>query len=108
MNLSKDVTNKIYLDLDQLLIPIIRDSKLLCKILIRLQFKNKTNLMMMFKQKTLPIGHKEFFQIYKDTARVHAFFLYPHRLLTIMKSGKFKKQACLVADGDLFYYEDKQ
>ena len=35
MNLSRDVTNKIHFVLDQLLPPIIRDSKLLCNLKIR-------------------------------------------------------------------------
>jgi len=235
MNLSRDVTNKIHFVLDQLLPPIIRDSKLLCKFLIRLQFKNKTNVMMSFKEKAPTISYKEFVEIYEDTASVHPqretdlnkkseklildhivdgnivevgcgrgylsnilskfgrliatdmvvsnkikqqyqnitfqeanieslpfkdnyfdnvvcthtlehvldinkaiselrrvckrrliivvpqqrpykytfdlhlhFFPYPHSLLTIMKSDNFKKQICLRADGDLFYYEDKK
>lgn len=71
MNLSRDVTNKIHFVLDQLLPPIIRDSKLLCKFLIRLQFKNKTNVMMSFKEKAPTISYKEFVEIYEDTASVH-------------------------------------
>jgi SAM-dependent methyltransferase len=71
MNLSRDVTNKIHFVLDQLLPPIIRDSKLLCKFLIRLQFKNKTNVMMSFKDKVPSMSQKEFVNIYKETASVH-------------------------------------
>jgi SAM-dependent methyltransferase len=71
MNLSRDVTNKIHFVLDQLLPPIIRDSKLLCKFLIRLQFKNKTNVIMSFKDKAPALTQKEFIDIYKDTANVH-------------------------------------
>ncbi|WP_282134459.1 class I SAM-dependent methyltransferase [Seonamhaeicola maritimus] len=71
MKLPRDFTNVFNWILDNLIPPIIRDSRLLVKPFFWLIFKNKGNYFLNFKDKVIGLGHNELIDYYKKTSAAH-------------------------------------
>jgi len=68
--ITRGVTSKINFVFDQLLPPILRDSKWFMGIWFAIVFKEKKNLFMNFKQNAFSVTDAEFAQIYLNTRDV--------------------------------------
>ncbi|MDR3265119.1 MAG: class I SAM-dependent methyltransferase [Synergistaceae bacterium] len=71
MNLSRDFTLKIHFILDQLLPPLLRDSRFLMRWPLKIMFSAKAEEIMDFKE-TLPLmSPEEYVAVYETTAPYH-------------------------------------
>jgi len=71
MNISRDVTLFIHFIFDQLLPPLLRDSKWFMWLPFVILFKDKAQVFIDFKRKAPFLNENEFRDIYLDTASVH-------------------------------------
>jgi len=71
MKLSREITNIIRFILDNLVPPIVRDSKLFMWLPFKLLFKDKSNLFFSFKEKINNLNTSQIAEIYKKTFDVH-------------------------------------
>ena len=69
--LNRNFTNKIRFILDQLLPPIVRDSKILMRFLIKLLYKDATDDFMSFKEKAPFLTDEEYKHIYDKVAHAN-------------------------------------
>ncbi len=71
MNLSRNLTLKIHFILDQLLPPILRDSRLLMCLPLKIMFSRKAQDIMDFKEQLPLMSPKEYIKVYEVTAPYH-------------------------------------
>jgi SAM-dependent methyltransferase len=71
MNLSRNFTLKIHFILDQLLPPILRDSRLFMKLPLKMMFTAKTEEIMNFKEALPLMTPEEYVAVYETTAHYH-------------------------------------
>ncbi len=67
MKLTRNVTRYIHLILDELLPPLVRDSRVLMGILMKLSLKGKSVYFLDFKEKARVLSNDEFQTYYKET-----------------------------------------
>lgn len=66
MKVSRDLSAKIRLLMDEYIPPVIRDSKWFMFILFRFLYKDKADLFKEFKSKAYSLSEKEYAQVYKE------------------------------------------
>lgn len=71
MKISRDVTLMVHFVFDQLLPPILRDSKWFMWVPFKVLFKDKAHYFFEFKDKAYRLNESEFLKIYQKTASVH-------------------------------------
>ena len=70
MKLSRDVTSRIRFVLDEILPPVVRDSRFFMALPFKLLYKDKADIFMNFKQKASQLSKPEFANIYKKISEM--------------------------------------
>jgi len=70
MKLPRDLALKINWVLDQLIPPILRDSKWFMYLPLKMAFKHRVNVYLTFKERASNMGLEEYLQCYRETAEV--------------------------------------
>ena len=71
MKISRDITVVIHFLLDELVPPILRDSKWFMWLPFKLLFRNKAKIFFEFKEKAPYLSEQEFRDLYLESASVH-------------------------------------